>query len=39
MGYVRFDQNAPWPPNLQVKPVTQIPWNPTGAIANANDPK
>jgi HlyD family secretion protein len=32
MGYVRFDQDAPWPQNLQ--PKATIPenlWNPTGA--------
>jgi len=31
MGFVRYDQNAPWPENLQVKPVSQLPWNPTGS--------
>jgi HlyD family secretion protein len=31
MGYVRFDQNAEWPPQLQAKPVTELPWNPTGS--------
>jgi HlyD family secretion protein len=31
MGYVRFDQNAQWPPMLQQKPGAQIPWNPTGS--------
>jgi HlyD family secretion protein len=39
MGYVRFDQNAPWPENLQVKPANQIPWNPTGATANVGELK
>jgi HlyD family secretion protein len=32
MGYVRyFDNQADWPPNLQPKPVSQLPWAPTGA--------
>jgi HlyD family secretion protein len=39
MGYVRFDQNAPWPENLQVKPASQIPWNPTGATADVGELK
>ena len=31
MGYVRyFDSKADWPPNLQPKPVSQLPWAPTG---------
>jgi HlyD family secretion protein len=32
MGYVRFvNNNADWPANLQVKPVAEIPWAPTGS--------
>ncbi len=30
MGYVRFDNNAAWPPMLQVKSNAEIPWNVTG---------
>ena len=30
MGYVRFDNNAPWPPMLEAKPNAAIPWNTTG---------
>ncbi len=30
MGYVRFDNNAAWPPMLEAKPDAQIPWNTTG---------
>lgn len=35
MGYVRFDQSAPWPPMLQVKSVMpgQL-WHPTGSTAS-----
>jgi HlyD family secretion protein len=39
MGYVRFDQNTPWPENLQVKPVSQIPWMATGATADVGELK
>jgi HlyD family secretion protein len=31
MGYVRFDNNAAWPPTLQMKPNAEIPWNATGS--------
>ncbi len=31
MGYVRFDANSPWPPMLQQKPVSELPWKPTGS--------
>jgi HlyD family secretion protein len=32
VGYVRyFDNMADWPPNLQPKPVSQLPWAPTGS--------
>jgi len=32
MGYVRYDQSAPWPANLQVKPaVPRNLWEPTGS--------
>ncbi len=32
MGYVRyFDTTADWPPNLQPKPVSQLPWAATGS--------
>ena len=34
MGYVRFDNNAQWPPMLQVKPVPEQLWKPTGAISS-----
>jgi len=37
MGYVRLDQNAAWPANLQVKDVSEVPWNPTGAAPTASD--
>ena len=30
MGYVRFNDNAPWPPMLQAKPDAEIPWKTTG---------
>ena len=30
MGYVRFDNNAAWPPMLQAKPDAEIPWKTTG---------
>jgi HlyD family secretion protein len=35
MGYVRFEQSAPWPPMLQVKSVMpgQL-WHPTGSTAS-----
>ena len=36
MGYVRFDNNAAWPPMLQVNPNAQIPWNATGSPARSN---
>jgi HlyD family secretion protein len=38
MGYVRFDNNAAWPPALQVNPNAQIPWNATGSAGNVPDP-
>jgi len=34
MGYVRFDESAPWPPILQQKPLPSnfnLLWNPTGS--------
>jgi len=32
MGYVRyFDTTADWPPNLQPKPVSELPWAATGS--------
>ena len=31
MGYVRFDANTPWPPMLQQKPASELPWKPTGS--------
>jgi HlyD family secretion protein len=31
MGYVRFDANTPWPAMLQQKPVSELPWKPTGS--------
>jgi HlyD family secretion protein len=34
MGYVRFDQNAEWPPMLQTKPIPENLWNPTGSIGS-----
>ncbi len=39
MGYVRLDQNADWPANLQVKPPSELPWNPTGATPTASNSK
>jgi HlyD family secretion protein len=37
MGYVRyFDNTADWPPNLQPKPVSQLPWAPTGSAESAS---
>ena len=39
MGYVRyFDNKADWPPNLQPKAVSQLPWAPTGSTSNGTDP-
>jgi HlyD family secretion protein len=38
MGYVRYNQSAAWPEQLQVKAVNQIPWNPTGVNPNAPGP-
>ncbi len=38
MGYVRFDNNAPWPPKLEVNPNAKIPWNSTGSAANSTGP-
>lgn len=35
MGYVRLDDRAQWPPQLQIKPLTEAPWKPT-ASANPN---
>ena len=35
MGYVRyFDNKADWPPSLQPKPVSQLPWAPTGSTGS-----
>jgi HlyD family secretion protein len=31
MGYVRFDNNAQWPTTLEVKPVPEQLWKPTGS--------
>jgi HlyD family secretion protein len=32
MGYVRYyDNTADWPPNLQWKDVSQLPWSATGS--------
>ena len=39
MGYVRFDSGAQWPLALQVKPVGELPWNPTGSADEAVEPK
>jgi len=41
MGYVRFfDNSGDWPPFLQPKPVSQLPWAPTGSAAStATDSK
>ncbi|MBV9723538.1 MAG: HlyD family efflux transporter periplasmic adaptor subunit, partial [Gammaproteobacteria bacterium] len=37
MGFVRyFDNNAEWPPHLQPKPVSQMPWAPTGSTEAAS---
>jgi HlyD family secretion protein len=37
MGYVRyFDNKADWPPNLQPKDVSQLPWAPTGSAASTD---
>lgn len=33
MGYVRFDNNAQWPEQLQFKPVSEMPWKATGSAA------
>jgi HlyD family secretion protein len=32
MGYVRYDESAPWPTALQLKPAPNIRWSGTGAI-------
>jgi HlyD family secretion protein len=37
MGYVRFNEGAAWPEQLQVKAINQIPWNPTGASSPAGE--
>jgi len=34
MGYVRFDNSAQWPPMLQVKPVPEHLWKPTGSTGS-----
>jgi HlyD family secretion protein len=34
MGYVRFDNNAQWPPTLQTRPVGELPWQPTGTVSS-----
>jgi HlyD family secretion protein len=34
MGYVRFDNSAQWPPMLQVKPVPEQLWKPTGSTGS-----
>lgn len=31
MGYVRLDEKAGWPPQLQLKPGTEAPWKATGS--------
>lgn len=31
MGYVRLDDKAQWPPQLQLKPVSEAPWKATGS--------
>jgi len=38
MGYVRFDNNAAWPPMLHVNPNARIPWNSTGSTGDATGP-
>jgi HlyD family secretion protein len=38
MGYVRFDPNAPWPPDLEVKPLPQT-LNKSLAERASNDPR
>jgi HlyD family secretion protein len=38
MGYVRFDNNAAWPPMLQINPNPQIPWKSTESAASATGP-
>jgi HlyD family secretion protein len=38
MGYVRFDNNAAWPPMLQVNPNPQIPWKSTESAPSATGP-
>jgi HlyD family secretion protein len=35
MGYVRFDNSAEWPIALQVKPVPEQIWKPTGSIGSS----
>jgi HlyD family secretion protein len=40
MGYVRyFDNTADWPANLQPKPVSELPWAPTGSDSKPADSK
>lgn len=34
MGYVRTDPNAPWPKMLQIKPMPELPWQPTGTVGS-----
>ena len=39
MGYVRLDSSAQWPVALQYKPVSELPWNPTGSNTNPPGPE
>lgn len=34
MGYVRFDKDAQWPQALQTRPVSELPWQPTGTVGS-----
>lgn len=36
MGYVRFNENTAWPEMLQVKPMAQTPWAPTGSAGSTS---
>lgn len=36
MGFVRYDPNVDWPKNLQLRPVTEVPWAATGSSNSTN---
>jgi HlyD family secretion protein len=36
MGFVRYDPSVDWPKNLQLRPVTEVPWAATGSSNSPN---